>query len=247
MISAVLITLNEQNKIERALRSLQDLVDEIIIVDSGSQDDTLEIAKKYRSKIYFRKFDNFANQKNWAVSKAKGDWILALDADEEITADLAEEIKEAIRSNKYQGYLIPRRNFILGAEIKHSRWSPDMHIWLWKKDDGKWVGAVHEEVLVNGPVGLLKSGKIHHSHNTVSSFIEANNFYSTLEAQSMHSQGIKFSLWRMFWEAFFEFFVRFFYKKGFLDGHRGFALAYLMGIYKLIVWVKIYDLQNQNK
>lgn len=245
MISATLITLNEEDNIENSLKNLRNVVDEVIVVDSGSSDKTVEIAKKFGAKVFFRKFDNFANQKNWAVRNSSGDWVLAIDADEEITPDLAKEIKNVVKSGLYVGYLIPRRNFILGKEIKHSRWSPDLHIWLWKKDFGKWIGDVHEEVKVLGKVGILKNSKIHNSHKTASDFIKTNNFYSTLEAQSYFESNIRFSFLKMFWESLFEFSVRFLYKKGVLDGSRGFILAYLMGVYKLTVWIKLWELEQK--
>lgn len=245
MISAILITLNEEKNIERALKSLKGCADEVVVVDSGSSDKTVEIARNSGAKVHFRKFDNFANQKNYASSKTTGDWVLAVDADEEITESLAEEIRKAVESDSYAGYLIPRRNFILGKEIKHSRWSPDLHIWLWKRNSGKWVGDVHEEVVVTGKIGLLKNNKIHNSHKTVSEFMQTNNFYSTLEARSLLRSGEKFSYWKIIWEPMFEFSIRFFYKKGFLDGSTGFILAYLMGIYKLAVWIKLWELRNE--
>lgn len=245
MISATIITLNEEDKIGDAIKSLKGVADEVIVVDSGSNDKTVEIAKKLEADVYFRKFDDFASQKNYALSKVKGDWILSLDADEEITADLAEEIKEAVKSNLYAGYLIPRRNFILGQEIKHSRWSPDTHIWLWKKDQGSWVGDVHEEIVVKGKIGLLNNSKIHNSHKTIESFMEANNLYSKVEAQSLFNKHKKYSFFKMIWEPTFEFLIRFIYKKGFLDGSRGFVLSYLMGIYKLVVWIKVWELEQK--
>ena len=244
MISATVISLNEENKIGDAIKSLRGLADEIIMVDSGSSDKTVEVAEKLGARVYFRKFDNFANQKNWAVSQANNDWILSLDADEQIPEELAKEIKEAVENNRYAGYLIPRKNFILGKEIKYSRWSPDTHIWLWKKGFGKWVGDVHEEVVVSGKIGLLKNSKIHNSHKTISSFMKANNLYSDLEAKSLFKDHVKFSFWRMLLESFFEFFIRFFYKKGFLDGREGFVLAYAMGFYKLTVWIKLWELEK---
>lgn len=244
MITAILITLNEQKKIKQALQSLRNLADEVIVVDSGSNDKTLKIAKDFGARTYFREFDNFANQKNFALSKATNEWIFALDADEEVPLVLAEEIKEATKNKLYAGYLIPRRNFILGGEIKYSRWSPDRHIWLWKKDLGKWVGDIHEEVVVSGKIGLLKNSKIHNSHKTVSEFMQANNLYSLMEAEMLVNNKTCFSFLSMVGAPIFEFFVRFFYKKGFLDGKRGFSLSYLMAIYKITVWIKLWELQR---
>lgn len=245
MISVTIITLNEEKNITKLLKNLEDFADEIIIVDSGSTDKTIELAKKFKVKVFFRKFDNFANQKNWAASKVNEEWILSIDADEEIPNSLKQEIKGAIKNKQYNGYLIPRRNFILGREIKHSRWSPDKHIWLWRKDHGKWVGDVHEEVKVSGDVGKLKNSKIHNSHKTISNLFESNNFYSALLAQSMHKKSIKFSFLKMLWDSYFEFFVRFFYKLGFLDGWRGFVLAYAMAVYQLMVWIKLWELEQK--
>lgn len=245
MISAAIITLNEEKKIGKLIKSLNGLVNEIVVIDSGSNDKTVKVAESLGAKVFFREFDNFANQKNWAVSKTKGDWILAVDADEEIPVNLADEIKEAVRDNNFAGYVIPRRNFILGKEIKYSRWSPDKHIWLWRKDSGRWVGNVHEEVQVSGKVGFLKNSKIHNSHETMSSFLGSNNLYSDLEAKSLFKKHTKFSFYQMFMLSLFEFFIRFIYKLGFLDGKEGFVLAYAMSIYKLIVWIKLWELEKK--
>ncbi len=247
MISVTIITLNEEENITKLLKDLKGFADEIIVVDCGSTDKTIEVAKKFGAKTYFRKFDNFANQKNWAMSKAKEEWILSIDGDEVISDQLKQEIKQAVNNKQYSGYLISRRNFILGKEIKYSRWSPDKHIWLWKKNYGKWVGDVHEEVKVSGLVGQLKSSKIHISHNTISEFIEANNQYSQLEAMALYKTRIKFSFWQILWQPFFEFFIRYIYKKGFIDGKRGFILSYLMAIYKLMVSIKLWELYKSSK
>lgn len=247
MISVTIITLNEEENIEKAIKSVLDLADEIIVVDSGSKDRTVEIAKKLGAKVFFRQFDNFANQKNYAVSKASNDWILAVDADEEISQKLAQEIKKSVENKQYSGYLISRRNFILGQEIKHSRWSPDKHIWLWKKEQGKWIGDVHEEVKVLGKVGQLKEAKINYQSGGMDVFLQKNDFYASLLARSLYQKGVKFSLPHLIYDPLFEFLLRYFYKLGFLDGLKGLILCYLMGIYKLSVWIKIYELQNLNK
>lgn len=243
-ISTTIITLDEEENIERCLNSVKGLASEIVLVDSGSTDKTVEMAKNMGAKVFSHDFTNFAEQKNFALSKTTGDWILSLDADEEIDKELAKEIKMAIEDDRYNGYLIPRKNFILGAQIKHSWWSPDTHIWLWRKGTGKWVGKVHEEVVVEGRVGRLKNAKNHYQSSKVEDFIKSNNLYSEIMAKQLFEKKIKFSLLYMFFYPVREFLIRYFYKLGFLDGWRGFALSYLMSIYWVMVWVKLYEIQR---
>lgn len=244
-LSVVIITLNEEKNIRRCLDSVKGLADEIVLVDSGSLDDTVKIAKKYNARVFFRDFDNYANQKNYALEKANGPWIFSVDADEEISGELAKEIRQVISKNDFDGYLIPRKNIILGGEIKHSRWSPDKHVWLWKKDKGSWRGKVHEEVLVKGPIGELKGAKIHYQSENVRLFFEMINRYTEIEAEEKKEKGIGFSFFRLFYDPCLSFFRRYFYKKGFSDGWRGFILCYLMAIYRMTVWFKVWERRKE--
>ena len=180
-LTAIVITKNEEVNIGRCLSSVK-FADEIIVVDSGSTDKTVTIAKRFNAKVYGRKFDDYAAQRNFAVSKASGEWILSLDADEEITEALAKEIREVINKDDYDGYLIPRKNIIFGKEIKYTRWSPDKHIWLFNKRKGSFKSSIHEEVELKGKVGELKNAKIHHSHKNVFDFIAMTNSYTSYEA-----------------------------------------------------------------
>lgn len=243
-LSVTIITLNEQDNIEECIKSLKDLADEVIVIDSGSLDDTIGLAKKSGANVYKRVFDNFARQKNFAADKATGEWILSIDADERVTKELAEEIKQVMKADQFVGFLIPRKNFILGGEIRHSRWSPDSHIWLWKRGSGKWEGEVHEEIAIAGPIGKLKNGKMHYSHKTVKEFLRVNNLYSSIAAKQIMDSGEKFSVPQLLWDPLYEFTLRYIYKWGFLDGWRGFILCYLMGIYKLSVWVKLWEFKE---
>lgn len=236
-LSAIIITKNEEENIARCLESLS-FVDEIVVVDSGSTDGTLEIAKKYKANIFKRKFDDFSSQRNFAISKAQGNWILSLDADEEISEELALEIKNAIESEVYNGYLIPRKNIIFGKEIKHTRWSPDKHIWLFKKGKGKFANLLHEEVEVEGKVGELSNAKIHHSHKNVSQFLEMTNAYTEYESESNQRS---FSFIALFFFPLRSFFGRYIIKQGFRDGWRGFVLSYLRAIYQFLTYAKQWE------
>lgn len=243
-LSVTIITLNEEGNLKECLESVKQLSAEVILVDSGSSDKTVEIAKNYGAKVFHRIFDNFANQKNYAMSQANGKWIFSIDADERVTQTLANEIKKVTQENIFYGFLIPRKNYILGKEIRYSRWNPDTHVWLWKKECGKWVGIVHEEVVVGGHVGQLKEAKIHYQDETVKDFINTLNGYSNLEAIGKLKKGERFSFIKMVYDGIMEFGIRFVYKQGFRDGWRGFVLSTLMGIYKFMVWLKILELQN---
>jgi len=240
-ISVTLITLNEEENIENALRSVESFAGETIVVDSGSKDKTVEIAKKFGAKVFERKFDNYASQKNFAASKATNEWIFSIDADEEVDNKLGKEVVSAIEDDKYDAYSMPRKNIILGKFVKHTRWQPelDRHVWLWKKTNGKWTGKVHEEVRVNGKIGRLKNYKIHHQYKTVKSFLEMMNKYSSLDAEEKDKS--RFTILNILFQPVYNFLVRYFYRLGILDGWRGFMLSYLMAIYHFQVWVKVWS------
>ena len=245
-VSVTIITLEEEKDLPRCLESVKSFADEIIVVDSGSTDKTVDIAKDFGAKVFERKFDNYQNQKNFAAEKTTGDWIFSIDADEEASPELSLEVKKAVESSKFVAYSIPRRNIIFGKFIRHTRWDPelDRHIWLWKKSEGKWEGDVHEEVAAKGPVGKLVYAKVHYQYKTVAEFFDMMNRYSELESKQRVADGQKFSLSRMFFDPFYNFSVRYFYRLGFLDGWRGFVLSYLMAVYHLNVWIKIWRKQK---
>ncbi len=249
-LTATVITLNEEKYLPSCLESVKDIVDEIVIVDSGSKDKTLDIARKYNAKIYIHKFDDYASQKNFAAEKANGDWILSLDADEEIESQLADEIEMKLKTKdlQYVAFSIPRKNIILGKFIKYTRWQPelDRHVWLWKKGKGRWVGDVHEEVAVEGGLGKLKHAKIHHQYRNIGEFMEMINRYSEAESKYLLKNGGKFSYVNLFFQPIYNFLVRFFYRLGFLDGWRGFALSCLMAFYHLVLWIKLWHLQSNS-
>lgn len=247
-LSVSIITLNEESKIEECLKSVKGIADEIVVVDCGSEDKTIDIAKKYGAKVFNKKFVNFADQKNYALKKTTGEWIFSIDADETIERELEKEIVEAIRSDKYCGYSIPRKNIILGKFIKYSRWQPelDRHIWLWKKGKGEWIGDVHEEIRVDGLVGKLKHSKIHKHYDTLSEFVDMINRYSQIEAEEYVRSGGEFNNFRFVFDPIYNFIVRYVYRLGFLDGVYGFVLCMMMGFYHMILWSKVWTLKQKN-
>lgn len=231
-LTVVIPTLNEEVDLPKCLESLKNLADEIIVIDSGSTDRTLDIAKKYQAKIIPHDFKSFSDTRNLGTKKAKGDWVLSLEADVVVPSQLAIEIKNAIQDPSFDAFYIERLNHIWGKDILHTDWGPrdDCHIWLYKKGSGHWSNAVHEEYLTSGRIGKLNNRLIHHNYDTLSEFIDKTNRYSEIACQKGLGSNPVIALG--------DFFKRYFYKKGFLDGYHGLFLSYLQSTYFLSLWIK---------
>ena len=215
-ISAVIMAFNEEKNIERCLKSLA-FVDEIIVVDNLSLDKTVELSKKYTDKIFTQKNNpkEIDLQKNLGFEKASSDWILSIDADEEVSIELAQEIKKVLSSHKSQsinGYWIPRRNIIFGKFIKNSGWYPDPQLRLFRKGKAKFVKQhVHEPVKLDGEAAYLSSDLIHHHYNSISEFLSRTvNIYAPNEAIKYLDKGYVFSYFDAIRFPLNEFLSRFF-------------------------------------
>ncbi len=241
MVSIIILTYNEEKNIQRAIDSVKKISDDIVIVDSGSIDKTLAIARQSGCRIISHALDDFASQRNRATKHTKYQWVLSMDADEEIPKDLQNEIVTRLKEPIEDAFLIPRRNIIFGKEIKHTRWSPDAHVWLYNKEKGKWVGTIHEEYVTTGSVGILMHGKLHYSHKSVREFIEMLNQYTDEEASRLYKAGNKGGLIPMFFYSARSFIGRFIIKKGFLDGYHGLVLSLLMAFYRFVTWAKVWE------
>jgi|SRR3989344_1294324 len=185
------------------------------------------------------KFINYSDQKNYAVSKCKHDWILSLDADEWLSSGLIQEISNLkFQTSNYSAYSMPRLNYIFGKPIYHSDWSPesDRHVWLFRKSKSTWVNAVHEQVKVNGQIGNLVHPKIHQNYQTVEQFLVKMNDYTSFEAQNR-----KFAFPLVFMYPVWKFVRHYFVFMGFLDGWHGLFLSYLQAIYGLQIYVKAWQ------
>lgn len=216
------------------MASLKNLADKIIVVDSGSTDRTIAIAKKFDAEVVVHPFTSYSDSRNFGDSLVEGGWILSIEADVTISPELREEILTAIKSEKYSAYYLGRVNLIWGAPVLHTDWSPrdDCHIWLYRRGAGEWKSPVHEEYVTDQKVGRLKNLLIHKNYETVSEFIEKINKYSDLAIrQKNYFPG---------WWFLRDFFKRYFYKLGFLDGYRGLFLSYLQAVYYLTLTVKRY-------
>lgn len=252
MISASIVCLNEAEKLEKCLRSLSGFVDEIIVVDLGSKDESQKIAENLGVKVFRHKFVPYVESvRNFAVSKTGGDWILVLDPDELLTTNLKDKLKEVIKENKFDAVNIPRKNIFFGRWIKHTNWWPDRHIRFFKKGMLKWTEKIHSYPKPFGLVLDLPAKEelaiIHHGYDNISQFIDRQNRYSEVLAQHLHREGERFSWGKFFWWPTREFLVRFIKHQGYLDGFLGFALVFLMMIYRLEILIKLWELRKEGR
>ena len=229
-LTAIIITKNEEQDLPRTLASLA-FADQILVVDSGSTDQTVEVAKKHGAVVIEHPFTSYADQRNFADSQVADGWILSLDADVVVPAELAAEIKEAIGGGNVKACLIGRINIIWGAPLTVADWGPkdDNHIWLYQKGSGQWLSAVHEQYQTKEPTSQLKNTLLHYNYDTVSEYLDKINRYSDL------ARSKKAVSW---FAGLVDFGKRYFYKLGFLAGYRGLFLSYLQAVYYLTLSIK---------
>ncbi|MCL4418712.1 glycosyltransferase family 2 protein [Patescibacteria group bacterium] len=244
-LSVVVSAYNEEKKIAKCLKSAE-FANEIIFVNNSSTDKTEEIASKYTKNIYKQKNDPLSIdlQKNFGFEKATSEWILSIDGDEEISKELADEIKGLIRKNVIEnGFWIPRKNYIFGKWIQYSGWYPDYQLRLFRKGKGKYQNRhVHEDLSIEGKTAKLTSHLVHRNYETISDFVNKTvNLYAVNEAQERLRKGYSFSYFDAIRFPLGEFLSRFFTRKGYKDGFHGLMLSMLMAFYHLIVFALIWE------
>jgi len=225
-LSACLITLNEEHNLPRALASLAGIADEIVVVDSGSTDHTAEIAKAHGVSYFERPFTDHADQKNYAASRARNDWIFLLDADEELSGELRSSLLEwKRREPEFPVYEMARLTWYLGAWIHHSRWYPDFQRRLYRKDKATFSGMIHSALRFEGAAGRLSGNMLHYTIRTFAEHEDKVEGYTTVMAQELFSQGKR--NWRaaMWLAAPWSWFQNYVQHLGFLDGYRGWLIA----------------------
>lgn len=223
-VSAAVICHNEQEYIAQCLHSLR-WCEQVVLVDSGSTDATLEIARGFPNvEIATRPFDNFINQKNFALSLCRREWVLSLDADEVLTDALIEEIR-GLPFDK-AGYRIGRRSFIGAREIKHGTWSPDYQLRLFRKSRSRWGGTnPHETILIDGDVGKLETRMLHYSYHNHQEYVERNTRYIHMMVDHLAAQGRTARPWEPYLHCAGNFLKAYILRRGFLDGYSGYFLA----------------------
>jgi glycosyltransferase involved in cell wall biosynthesis len=231
-ISATIITLNEAANIARAIHSLA-FTDEVLVVDSGSTDGTPEIAQSLGARVIAHPWPGFSEQKNFASGEAQYDWILSLDADEELNEDAQAAVRNwKAAEPKAAGYRFPRRARYLGRWILHSGWYPDFKVRLFDRRRGAWQGAyLHESVVVKGPVETLAGEILHYTCDSIEDHAKRIEFYTDLAAQEMIARGERPGHARRLLVPPWVFVQTYFLRLGVLDGPQGFAIARMAARY----------------
>ena len=248
-ISAVILAKNEERHIKKTLESIS-FCDEVILIDNGSTDRTVEIVEKSGAIIYGNHLkEDFAALRNFGLEKAVGEWVLFVDADEEVTEELRKEIEEVVRheikgKRKVNAYYIKRRDFFWGRELRYGEVKKARDtgiIRLVKKNSGRFEGKVHEVFVTKGKTNTLESFLNHYPHQTVSEFLERVNYYSTIRAKELLSNHHKSHLREIIGFPLGKFILTYFFKFGFADGAAGFAYAFFMAFHSFLVRVKLYQ------
>ncbi|OQW70977.1 MAG: LPS biosynthesis protein [Proteobacteria bacterium ST_bin11] len=247
MLSVVVITKNESRHIARCLASVA-WADEIIVFDSGSDDDTVAICQQYTDQVFVTDWPGFGLQKQRALAKAQHDWVLSIDADEEISAALKIEIQQALQNSEAQGFEIPRLSSYCGREIKHGGWWPDYVLRLFRREAGHFSEVVvHERVVVHGKIDRLRNPILHESYIDLEEVLNKTNSYSSLGASKLFAQGESASLGLAIAKGFWTFFRTYFIKLAILDGPQGLMLAISNAEVSYYKYLKLWDMHRLSK
>lgn len=242
-ISAAIITFNEERDIERCLNSLIQVVDEIVVVDSYSTDNTEEICKKYNVRFMKKEFSGYGKQKRFAVEQCKYDYVLSLDADEALSDELKTEILKLKENFDADGYIINRLNYYCGKWLKHVFY-PDRKLRLWNKKKGNWnLKDLHEEVELeeNAVIKSLKGNILHFTYYNLSEQINQINKFSSISAKIKFERGKKIPLALTLFRVFFTFIKFYFFKRGFLDGYYGFVASCMRAFETFLKDIKLQE------
>jgi glycosyltransferase involved in cell wall biosynthesis len=249
-ISCVIITLNEEKNLYRSLESVK-WCDEIVVVDSGSTDKTLDICKEFNCRIFHNDFNGYGEQKRYGVSKASHDWVLNIDADEIVTNTLREEIKNQIPSENIttRGYFIPRSLIFLGKQFKYGRESKEYYLRLFDKNFGNFSSdKVHEKVELAGTTEKLNGILLHHSYQDIDQYFQKFNSYTTKAATTLFNNGNKGRSALIIILAFPVYFVKnYLIYRNFLNGVPGFLWSLFSSLYPIVKYFKLWNLWNSRR
>lgn len=245
-ISACIITFNEADMIRDCLQSVS-WADEIVVVDSGSHDETVAIAEEFGCRVVHQDFLGHVKQKDLAVRTASHRWVFCLDADERLEPGGEDEVRRALteRAGEEAGYFFPRRTFYLGGWVEHGGWWPEYRLRLFDRERGRWGGVdPHDHVTVDGPTRRLRSRIDHYNYRDIAHHMEKVNTYTTTMADRKDGAGEQASLVRLLFNPAGRFVRMYFLKQGFRDGVKGFILAVIAAFYVFLKYAKLWERQR---
>lgn len=246
-LSVVIITYNEERNIKRCIDSVREVADEIVVLDSFSNDKTEVICMEEKVLFFRHAFDDYKTQKNRVIKYASHNLILSLDADEALSEAMKLDVLKIKEQPKYDGYFFNRRNYYCGKPIKHSGWYPDAKLRLFKRDKGEWGGGNPHEVVKMQPgakIGYMRSDMLHYTFYTIDKHIDQLRKYAEMWAINAHKSGKKIGLWKVFLNPVYTFIRHYFLRAGFMDGLYGFVISVNSSYGNFIKYLKLYLLWN---
>jgi len=243
-ISVIIITKNEEKNIKACLESVS-WADEITIVDAESEDRTVELTKQFNGRVFIKKWEGFVLQKRFALNQANNEWVLSLDADERISAELKNEILKK-DPGEFNGFLIRRKNFLFGKEITTCGWDKDYQLRLFRKSKANLnEKLVHEGFVVDGKTNSLENVIIHNTFSSLDNYIKKVNEYTTLSAEETYQTKSKVTALTILTHTFSAFFRYFISLKGFKDGMHGLIVSFINSLSTMLTYTKIWELQRK--
>jgi (heptosyl)LPS beta-1,4-glucosyltransferase len=244
-ISAVVLTRDEESNIAECLASLQ-WAEKILVLDSWSQDATVEIARGEGAEVRQRVFDNYAAQRNAALTLATTEWVFFVDADERVPQELADEVRCVVNDDELDGWWVPRKNYIFGRWIQHAGWYPDYQLRLLRRVKAHYDERreVHELVILDGEAGFLQNPVIHYNYDTVEQFRAKQERYTDYEARVLYQEGVRAKPWNLVLQPLRQFRWRYFTLRGYKDGWPGLLLSSLMAYYEMVRYWRLWHLQR---
>lgn len=249
MISAVVLVKDQSKQLKECLESLS-WCEEVIVVDDYSVDDSLIVAQKFGARVFQRSLNNnFSQQRNFGLEKAKNQWVFFVDADEIVSSALAKEIYELITQflPTSNGFYIKRTDYLWGRRLEHGEVGSKKLLRIGKKGKGEWVGSVHEEWRIFGEVGVFKNELSHYPHQSIKEFLSEINRYSTLRSQELRQKNITYPMMSIVIFPLGKFFLNYLIRRGFQDGIPGIMVALMMSFHSFLVRVKLWQAWNSKQ
>ena len=246
-ITAIIPTYNEQERIKNSLKSAE-FADEVIVIDSYSTDKTVKIVKQTNAILLQREFDDFSSQKNYAIDQASHDWIVWIDADEVLTKELQEEIRDGIENAKeLVGFYIYRIFFFKGKRMRYTGTQNDKLIRVFNRNHCRYSGKVHEKIQTNGKLGVLKNRILHYSYISFDRYIVKLNQHSALKAEELFEKGVSITPFHIIIKPLARFIKHYFIKLGIFDGFYGFIISFALSYGVLVRYIKLWNLKQKQR